>query len=69
MRWQRGTRSRNIDDRRARRAVGGGLGLGGILAVPRGAFTLRTPRARPPYEYRVAPPREPVWPTTVTRGR
>ena len=38
MRWQRGTRSRNLDDRRAtraprRRAVGGGLGLGGIVVV------------------------------------
>lgn len=41
MRWQRGPRSRNIDDRRAqrsrrapgRRAVGGGLGLGGMLAI------------------------------------
>ena len=38
MRWQRGTRSRNIDDRRARRSpgrrtVGGGLSLGGVLAI------------------------------------
>mgnify|MGYP002634477602 CR=1 FL=1 len=38
MRWQRGARSRNIDDRRAHgsprhRAVGGGLGLGGTLAI------------------------------------
>lgn len=38
MRWQRGARSRNLDDRRTqrsprRRAVGGGLGLGGTLAI------------------------------------
>ncbi len=38
MRWQRGARSRNLDDHRARRsprrrAVGGGLGLGGTLAI------------------------------------
>jgi predicted metalloprotease len=38
MRWQRGTRSHNIDDRRARRSpgrrrVGGGLSLGGVLAI------------------------------------
>lgn len=38
MRWQRGTRSRNLDDRRAHRAprgrgVGGGLGLGGVVAI------------------------------------
>jgi predicted metalloprotease len=38
MRCQRGTRSRNIDDRRARRSpgrrrVGGGLSLGGVLAI------------------------------------